>query len=184
MFIQKRIVLCILFCNLNFYSTIFSFLKKVFTYLFLERGQGREKEREKYRCARDVSISYLSHAPNWGPGVQPRHVPWLEIEPVTFWFSGRQASTQSTEPYQPGLFHHIFSLLSVIRDILSLFHSHTKFHCGMCLYFYHVIYLLIIYLGCYKQHYVTKFLPISLIISLMQISEVVGVITSENMHIS
>ena len=27
----------------------------------------------------------LSHAPYWGPGPQPRHVPWLEIELVTLW---------------------------------------------------------------------------------------------------
>ena len=28
----------------------------------------------------------LSHAPYWGPGRQPRHVPRLEIEPATLWF--------------------------------------------------------------------------------------------------
>ena len=30
----------------------------------------------------------LSHAPNWGPGPQPRHVPRPGIEPMTFWFTG------------------------------------------------------------------------------------------------
>ena len=30
----------------------------------------------------------LSHAPNWGPGLQPRHVPWLGIEPATPCFAG------------------------------------------------------------------------------------------------
>ena len=25
--------------------------------------------------------------PYWGPGLQPRHVPWLGIEPATLWFS-------------------------------------------------------------------------------------------------
>ena len=30
----------------------------------------------------------LSHAPNWGPGPQPRHVPWLGIELATLCFSG------------------------------------------------------------------------------------------------
>ena len=24
----------------------------------------------------------------WGPGLQPRHVPWLEIELATLWFTG------------------------------------------------------------------------------------------------
>ena len=32
--------------------------------------------------------SYHSHAPYWGPGLQPRHVPWLGIEPATPWFAG------------------------------------------------------------------------------------------------
>ena len=31
----------------------------------------------------------LSCGPYWGPGLQPRHVPWLGIEPVTLWFTGR-----------------------------------------------------------------------------------------------
>ena len=30
----------------------------------------------------------LLHTPYWGPGLQPRPVPWLGIEPVTFWFTG------------------------------------------------------------------------------------------------
>ena len=36
---------------------------------------------------------------HWGPGLQPRHVPWLGIEPATLWFS---AHAQSTELCQPG----------------------------------------------------------------------------------
>ena len=31
---------------------------------------------------------FLLRAPNWGPGLQPRHVPWLGIKPVTLWFAG------------------------------------------------------------------------------------------------
>ena len=38
-------------------------------YLFLERGDRREKEKE-------ISVYYcLLRAPHWGPGPQPRHVP-------------------------------------------------------------------------------------------------------------
>ena len=33
-----------------------------------------------------TSISCLLHTPSQGPGLQPRHVPWLGIEPGTFWF--------------------------------------------------------------------------------------------------
>ena len=35
--------------------------------------------------------------PFWGCGPQPRHVPWLRIEPVILWFA---ACAQSTELYQ------------------------------------------------------------------------------------
>ena len=31
----------------------------------------------------------LSSAPYWGPGLQPRHVPWLGIELATLWFAGQ-----------------------------------------------------------------------------------------------
>ena len=52
-------------------------------YLFLGRQEGREKKR------REASMcDCLSHAPDWGPGPQPRHVPWLENEPVSLWFAG------------------------------------------------------------------------------------------------
>ena len=33
----------------------------------------------------------LLRTPNWGPGPQPRPVPWLGIKPVTLWFSGRRS---------------------------------------------------------------------------------------------
>ena len=58
-----------------------SFFKNLFIYLFLERGEGRERGRETSMCG------CLSHTFHWGPGPQPRHVPWLGIEPVTLWFA-------------------------------------------------------------------------------------------------
>ena len=33
----------------------------------------------------------LSYAPNWGPGLQPSHVPQLGIELTTFWSAGRRS---------------------------------------------------------------------------------------------
>ena len=52
-------------------------------YLFLGRQEGREKKR------REASMcGCFSHAPDWGPGPQPRHVPWLGNEPVSLWFAG------------------------------------------------------------------------------------------------
>ena len=52
-------------------------------YLFLEREEGREEERE-----RNINVSLLSHAPYWGPSRQPRHVPCLGIKPAALGFEG------------------------------------------------------------------------------------------------
>ena len=61
------------------------FFKKDFISLFLDRGEEKKKERETTRCG------CLSHAPYWGPGPQPRHVPWLGIEQATLWFAGQHS---------------------------------------------------------------------------------------------
>ena len=58
------------------------FFKKAL-FIFRERKGGRKRGRETSMCG------CLSHAPYWGPGPQPRHVPWLGIEPATLWFTGR-----------------------------------------------------------------------------------------------
>ena len=52
-------------------------LLSIFIYLFTFRERGREGEREgeKHQCVRDTWTDCLSHAPTWGPGPQPRHVP-------------------------------------------------------------------------------------------------------------
>ena len=52
--------------HVGFFFNLSLFLD--FICLFLDRGEGREKERETsvWAC--------LSHAPYWGPGSQPRHV--------------------------------------------------------------------------------------------------------------
>ena len=71
------------------------FLKKIFFYLFLERGEGKEKERETSMCG------CLSSAPHWGPGLyNPGMCPTWESNWQPF---GLQARTQSTELHQPGL---------------------------------------------------------------------------------
>ena len=78
-----------------FKDFLFLFFKDLFIYLFLEREEGREKEREKHQC---VVISM--HAPPTqdlarNPGICPD---WeLNLQPF-----GLHASTQSTEPHQPG----------------------------------------------------------------------------------
>ena len=70
------------------------FFKKDFIYLFLERAEGRETERE-----RNINVWLPLSSFLWGPGPQPRHVRSLGIELATLWFTGWH---QFTEPHQPG----------------------------------------------------------------------------------
>ena len=72
----------------------FIYLFKDFIYLFLERGREGEREREKYQC---VVASHMP--PIRDLACSPGMCPGLGIEPATF---SLQASTQSTEPHQPG----------------------------------------------------------------------------------
>ena len=75
------------------------FLKILFIY-FLERGREREREGEKHQWG---------VASGWGPGLQPRHVPWLGIEPATPWFTGRHSTIESHQPgWKIVFFTHIY----------------------------------------------------------------------------
>ena len=57
-------------------KNLFCLLKKRFhLFTFKEMGREGEIKEEKHRYVRDTSTGCLSHAPNWGPGPQPRHVP-------------------------------------------------------------------------------------------------------------
>ena len=70
-------------------------------YIFIFReGKGRRKRGRKISLC-----GFLSRTPYWGPGPQPRHVPWLEIELVTLWFA---ACTHSTEQHQPGFTSYVW----------------------------------------------------------------------------
>ena len=95
-------------------GTIRTFFERYFIYLFLERGKGgRKRGRETSICG------CLSRGPHWGPGLQPRHVPWLGIELVTLWFTAR---AQSTELYQPGRLELLmFFLLKNFTSIYVIF---------------------------------------------------------------
>ena len=89
-----------------------SFLKKT---LFLERGEGKEKERGRNT---NVWLPLACSPPHWGLGPQPRHVLWLGIMCSDWesnrWPFGFQASTQSTEPQQPELID------TFLNDLLTL----------------------------------------------------------------
>ena len=99
------VLLVCLFCFLDSIVNIHVFIAiyVIFLYLFLLKGdplfflrfylfifrERREGERgAEHGCVRERLIGCLSHAPKWGPGPQPRHVPWPGIEPDTFRFAG------------------------------------------------------------------------------------------------
>ena len=72
--------------TLNVFSLLYDFhfflLKIKFILFFREGKGGRKRGGETSMCG------CLSHAPYWGPGRKPRLAPWLEIGPVTLWFTG------------------------------------------------------------------------------------------------
>ena len=89
-----KVISFVVFFKNFFYFKVFSYIEGAFVfkrfYLFIFRETEREGEREgeKHGCVRETLISYLPHTPNWEPGLEPRHVPWLGTELVTFWFAG------------------------------------------------------------------------------------------------
>ena len=59
---------------------------------FREREEGRVGNinvREKHWCERETSIGYPHPCPDQRLNLQPRRVPWPEIEPTNFWCTGR-----------------------------------------------------------------------------------------------
>ena len=89
-------------------STFLSF--KDFTYLFLERGEDRGKEREKHWCARETLIGCLLHSPTGDLAQNPDMCPDWELNQ---WPFGLWDDMQPTEPHESILyfvFWHRFSL--------------------------------------------------------------------------
>ena len=105
-----------------------SFLKflflKDFIYLFLERGEGWEKERE-----RNITVWLPLQCPLLGtwPATQACALDW-ELNRQRF---GSQAGTQSTEPHQPGTFVHFFIgsfvFLALVVYVLFIFWQLTPY---------------------------------------------------------
>ena len=75
-------------------------LKKYFIYLFLDRREGWEKERERNI---NVWLPFRCSLLDTWPATQACALDWDS----NLWPFGSQASAQSTEPHQPGL-HHRF----------------------------------------------------------------------------
>ena len=70
-------------CHLNFLSFFFFFKD----FIYFQWWRGKEKGKDTLMCERNIDWLPLA-CPNWGPGLQPRHVPWLGIKPATFWLEG------------------------------------------------------------------------------------------------
>ena len=62
----------------------------------------------------------LSHGPHWGPGLQPRHVPWLGIKQVTLWFTAHAQPTELHQPGQGKLFLIITSNYTLEMNVIPL----------------------------------------------------------------
>ena len=108
-------------CSMSHKGYIFL---KDFIYLFLKRGEEKEKE-----MGRNINVWLPLMCPYWGPGVQPRHVPWLGKETVTLWFA---AHTQSTELHQPGPGFHFNIYLKNSDPVVFCLLQHSL-NCGSLL---------------------------------------------------
>ena len=62
----------------------------------------------------------LLRTPYWGPGRQPRHVPWLGRELVTLWFAGLRSIHWATPARAHCLSFHLPSFAATFQSVLSL----------------------------------------------------------------
>ena len=90
---QIDVSLSLLPLSLSLKSIFILFFIKILIYLFIERGERKEKER-------DINVWLPLMHPLVGTCPATKHVPCLGIKSVTLWFT---ACTQSTELHQPGL---------------------------------------------------------------------------------
>ena len=102
------------------------FFKILFIYFYREGNRGRKTGRETSMCG------CLSHAGYWGPGLQPRHVPWLGIEPVTLWFSGQHSVHWATPARANDTILYCLFFLKIVLLQLSQFFSplHSPLPCA------------------------------------------------------
>ena len=96
-------------------------------YLFLPRGEGREKERERKIDVRNIDWLPLTY-PNWGPILQPTHVPWLGIEPVTFQFAGWHSIHWDTPARASSIYldSHCHPALTYVPGTVTVTGKHRK----------------------------------------------------------
>ena len=86
MWSSSSIFLSAIFKSFNFTTLFFFSFFKILLGLFLERGEGREKDRE-----RNINMWLPLPHPQLGTWPTTRHVPWLGIELATLWFTGQHS---------------------------------------------------------------------------------------------
>ena len=93
--------------SVSTYSFFFVFTRGHFFIALKKRGRERERETSMSERERHWLVASCTH-PDWGlytlgQGIkpQPRYVPWLRIEPATFWL---QDDVPTNELHQPGLY--------------------------------------------------------------------------------
>ena len=93
-----------------------------FYLLFLERGEGREKERrETSMCERNIHGLPLSRS-------QPGTRPATQAHALTGNPFSSQAGTESTEPHQPGCFVLFYLFIFYFKGFA--FSAKNKSHCN------------------------------------------------------
>ena len=91
-----------------------------FSYLFLERGYGREKKREINMDVKEKHrlVASRTHTPS-RLNVQPAHMPWRETQPVvTFHFAGRCPASWASPA--SGRISFLTSILKASLSIVSV----------------------------------------------------------------
>ena len=89
-----------------------------------------------FRQRKTSMCGWLSHIPYYGPGPQPRHVPWLGIELMTLWFAGWRsihwATSQGLCPFLNWDSFHCW----VVKDYFFVYFAYnTLIRYMICKYF-------------------------------------------------
>ena len=77
--------------------------------------------------------------PNWEPGLQPRHRPWLGIEPVTLWFTGRHSIHWATSGmYTVKNLIYLFNIFINIYMLVPIIYMYNIYTYICIIYMYHI----------------------------------------------
>ena len=137
--------------SLVFFITFFSYFV---LFIFREKeGKGKQlslREGEKQRLPEIhwSLIGYLSHTPNWGPGPQPRHVPWLGIELATLWFTGWRSIHWATPAREVFFMTFVIAAYSLFWSAKSNTWASLETVCWL-LFFSYVLTIVTCFLACF-----------------------------------